>query len=150
MEHRKKANMSMFPGGAQCSVFRGFQGWTALTPCRPGAGGLMLVPDVKMAAAYMMLRPFFKSPEGSDWKNAEKWEMDESAWFPGTYPWYSQLLSPASHPHLFLEDTLMSIPAVEPGDTIWWHADASLPPSLQEKKKKYFPLTDKFSDVPCC
>lgn len=124
MAHRKNANMSMFPGGAQCSVFRGFQGWTALTPAGPGEGTLMLVPDVKVVTAYMMLRPFFKMPEGEDaWRDPEKWEFDDSSWFPGTYRWDSQLLSPASHPHLCLEETLVSIPRVEPGDTVWWHAD---------------------------
>lgn len=34
--------------------------------------------------------------------------MDEAtSWFPGTYRWDSQLLSPASHPHLWLK-------------TLWW------------------------------
>ncbi|PVH72108.1 duf1479 domain-containing protein [Cadophora sp. DSE1049] len=121
--HRKNANPAMFPGGAQCSVMRAFQGWTALTPSRPGGGGLMLVPDIKTVTAYMMLRPFFKMPDG-DWTKPEEWEIDEETeWFPGTFRWDSQLLSPASHPHLCLEKTLMSVPAMEPGDTIWWHAD---------------------------
>ena len=125
MAHRKNANPAMFPGGAQCSVMRAFQGWTALTPCKPREGGLMLVPDIKTVTAYMILRPFFKKPDG-DWTKAEHWEIDdETGWFPGTYRWDSQLLSPASHPHLHLEKTLMSVPAMEPGDTIWWHADVS-------------------------
>ena len=85
----------------------------------------MLVPDIKTVTAYMILRPFFKKPDG-DWTKAEHWEIDdETGWFPGTYRWDSQLLSPASHPHLHLEKTLMSVPAMEPGDTIWWHADVS-------------------------
>ncbi|CZR57752.1 uncharacterized protein PAC_07641 [Phialocephala subalpina] len=123
MAYRKLANPAMFPGGAQCSVMRAFQGWTAFTPCKPGEGGLMLVPNLKVVTAYMILRPFFKAPEG-DWRNAESWEVDdESGWFPGTYRWDSQLLSPESHPHLYLKDTLMSVPDMEPGDTIWWHTD---------------------------
>lgn len=126
-EHRKNANMAMFPGGAQCSVFRAFQGWTALTPCKPGEGGLMLVPNVKIVTAYMILRPFFKMPEDGSWEDSEKWELDASAWFPGTYRWDSQLLSPTSHPHLHLEETLMSCPEMKPGDTIWWHADVCPP-----------------------
>lgn len=126
-EHRKDANMSMFPGGAHCSVFRTFQGWTALTPCKYGEGGLMLVPNVKIVTAYMILRPFFKMPENGGWEDPENWELDPSAWFPGTCRWDSQLLSPASHPHLRLEETLMSSPEMEPGDTIWWHADVCPP-----------------------
>ena len=132
MAHRKNANSAMFPGGAQCSVMRAFQGWTALTPCKPGEGGLMLLPDIKTVTAYMILRPFFKEPDG-DWERPEDWQLDhETGWFPGTYRWDSQLLSPASHPHLHLEETLMSIPAMEPGDTIWWHADVSSFGSVRE------------------
>jgi hypothetical protein len=132
MQNRKNANMSMFPGGAQCSVLRTFQGWTTLTPCKPGEGGLMLVPNVKLVTAYMILRPFFKEPDDGDWENAEKWNIDETAWFPGTYRWDSQLLSPVSHPHLFLEETLMSIPEMQPGDTVWWHADVSFVRFIKE------------------
>jgi len=129
MQHRKNANMSMFPGGAQCSILRTFQGWTALTPCKPGEGGLMLLPDVKIVTAYMILRPFFTAPDSDGkWVDPEKWTIDEkTGWFPGTYRWDSQLLSPESHPHLFLEKTLMSVPKMEPGDTIWWHADVYFP-----------------------
>lgn len=125
LTHRRAAKPGLFPGGAQCTVLRTFQGWTALTECAPGEGGLMVLPDTHLATAYMILRPFFKEPESGDWQDPENWELDESAWFPGTYPWDSQLLSPASHPHLRLEDTLVSIPTVYPGDTIWWHADVS-------------------------
>ncbi|RDW74213.1 hypothetical protein BP5796_07655 [Coleophoma crateriformis] len=124
MTHRKSANPGMCPSGPHSSVLRAFQGWTALTPCKPGEGGLMVVPDIKTVTAYMILRPFFKAPEDGDWRDPEKWEIDgENGWFPGTYRWGSQLLSPASHPHLFLEDTLLSVPEMQPGNTVWWHAD---------------------------
>jgi hypothetical protein len=125
MEHRKNANPGLFPGGPHSSVLRTFQGWTALNSCQPGGGGLMIVPDIQTVTAYVILRPFFKAPEDGDWKDPEKWEIDETGWFPGTYRMDSQLLSPASHPHLLLEDTLLSIPEMEPGDTVWWHADVS-------------------------
>lgn len=130
MTHRKSANPGLFPGGAHCSVLRTFQGWTALTPCVPGGGGLMLVPDIKVATAYFVLRPFFTAPEDGDhWKDPERWVIDEeTGWFPGTYRWDSQLLSPESHPHLYLEDTLVSIPEMLPGDTVWWHADVGFSP----------------------
>jgi hypothetical protein len=93
----------------------------------------MLLPEIHTVTAYMMLRPFFKAPENDDgnenddaqdWEDPENWTIDtETAWFPGTWRWDSQLLSPASHPHLRLEQTLVSIPYVGPGDTVWWHAD---------------------------
>ncbi|EFX04056.1 duf1479 domain containing protein [Grosmannia clavigera kw1407] len=127
LTHRKNANPGMFPSGANSSVLRGFQGLTALTTCAPGEGGLMVLPDIKTATAYMILRPFFKAPEDGDRRDPEKWEIDsETTWFPGTYRWDSQLLSPASHPHLRLEETLVSIPVVHPGDTVWWHADVRI------------------------
>jgi hypothetical protein len=129
MTHRKAADAAMFPGGPHSTVLRTFQGWTALTPCRPGEGGLMLVPDIKTVTAYMILRPFFTAPEDGDWKDPERWELaTETGWFPGTYRYDSQWMSPASHPHVFLESTLLSIPEMIPGDTVWWHADVSETP----------------------
>ncbi|RDW82988.1 hypothetical protein BP5796_04479 [Coleophoma crateriformis] len=123
MAHRQYARTDLFPGGAHSSVFRSFQGWTALTKCESGKGGLLLLPDIKTVTAYMILRPFFTAPKEEEWRDAEKWTIDESGWFPGTYRWDSQLLSRESHPHLCLEETLVSIPDMEPGDTVWWHAD---------------------------
>jgi hypothetical protein len=77
--------------------------------------------------AYVLLRPFFSPPEGATGEeimDASKWTLDaESSWFPGTFKDDSQLLSPSSHPHLRIEEYMVSIPAMEPGDTIWWHAD---------------------------
>ncbi|KAF2007284.1 duf1479 domain-containing protein [Amniculicola lignicola CBS 123094] len=126
LTHRRDAAPDLFPSGVHCSALRTFQGWTALTPCGPGEGGLMILPDVKTVTAYMMLRPFFKCLQDKDWKDPENWTVDDSAWFPGTKRWDSQMLSPGSHPHLRLEETLVGAPHVEPGDTIWWHGDVSL------------------------
>ena len=35
----------------------------------------------------------------------------------------SLLLSPESHPHLRLEECMVSVPKVNPGDTVFWHCD---------------------------
>ncbi|KAF2715557.1 DUF1479-domain-containing protein [Pleomassaria siparia CBS 279.74] len=121
MTHRRDANPAFFPSGVHCSALRTFQGWTALTPCGPGEGGLMLLPDVKVVMAYNMLRPFFRAPPpgDGDWEEAEKWVLDDStSSFPGQRRWDSQLLSPVSHPHLRLEETLVSCPLVRPGDIV--------------------------------
>jgi hypothetical protein len=63
--------------------------------------------------------------------DAEKWTLDEEGeglWFPGTYTDKPQMLSPNVHPHLRLEECMTCIPRMEPGDTVWWHADVrSLP-----------------------
>lgn len=122
---RKDADQAAFDGTAHSTVFRSFQGWTALSPAAPGEGSLMLYPNVKWSIAYLLLRPFFKEPESSsDVLDASKWSFDpDTPWFPGTWKEDSQLLSPSSHPHLRLKECMVSIPAMEPGDTIWWHAD---------------------------
>ncbi|OKL62045.1 hypothetical protein UA08_02405 [Talaromyces atroroseus] len=122
---RKRANPRLFPGSAHCSVFRAFQGWTSLTTTGPGEGSLLLYPHVKWVMAYVLLRPFFKAPNTEeDVLDASKWTFDpDTPWFPGTFRPESQRLSISSHPHLHLRDCLVHIPPMEPGDTVWWHAD---------------------------
>ena len=44
-------------GGGDITFFRAFQGWTAMTESGPGDGTLMLLPNVKEAMAYLLLRP---------------------------------------------------------------------------------------------
>lgn len=85
----------------------------------------MLYPNVKWSIAYVLLRPFFAEPTNrNEIPNASKWKFDaDTPWFPGTWKDDSQLLSPSSHPHLRMKECMVSIPPMEPGDTIWWHAD---------------------------
>lgn len=126
LQLRKEVNGTMFPGVAHSTVFRSFQGWTALTRAAPGEGSLRLYPNVKTAIAYMLLRPFFNPPaDESLVMNASQWTFSDSetAHFPGTFKPQSQFLSPSSHPHLRIKDCLVHIPTMEPGDTVWWHAD---------------------------
>jgi len=121
---RQNANQELFPGIAHSSVFRSFQGWTALTPTAPREGTIMVYPNVANTIAYVLLRPFFKPPtDPDDILNAEKWAFDESGWFPGTTKPDSQRLSRVSHPHLKLEQCLVHMPKLRPGDTVWWHSD---------------------------
>lgn len=86
---------------APSSVFRTFQGWTALSEMRPADGVLHLLP-IPRAAAYMLVRGIagelglLGEPEPAP----PKFRADD-------------LLRPA----------LVPIPAVEPGDTVWWHSD---------------------------
>lgn len=125
---RQDADQTLFPGDAHSTVFRSFQGWTALTRSAPGEGGLRLYPNLKSAIAYVLLRPFFSPPmEESLIMDPTKWNFcAEGDSFPGTFKDDSQRLSPSSHPHMRLKECLVHIPTIEPGDTVWWHADVSL------------------------
>ena len=87
---------------APSSVFRTFQGWTALSEMRPEDGVLRILP-IPTASAYMLLRGIAGELGllGDDPQPAPpKFRADD-------------LLLPA----------LVPIPAVEPGDTVWWHGD---------------------------
>ncbi|KAJ5570235.1 uncharacterized protein N7459_009665 [Penicillium hispanicum] len=122
--YRKDANQAAFQGSAHSTVLRTFQGWTALTAAKPREGSLLLYPYVSVAVSYLLLRPFFTPPDGGDVMDASQWSFSaENGWFPGTRQEDSQYLSRESHPHLRLEECLVYIPDMEPGDTIWWHCD---------------------------
>ncbi|KAI1370207.1 hypothetical protein F4677DRAFT_438998 [Hypoxylon crocopeplum] len=121
---RKGANQAMFNAGAQSSVLRTFQGWTAITPLKHDEGGMLIYPNVETAVAYVLLRPFLKEPTDGDVMDASKWTLDtESGWFPGTFRDKSQMASISSHPHLRLRDCMVHLPSLRPGDTVWWHSD---------------------------
>lgn len=91
---------------AVCSMFRTFQGWTALTPQGPGDGTLSLLPIAK-SIAYFLLRALQSDVAEDDLCGATPGRAL------GASPeWHSELL-----------DGLISIPQVEPGDTVWWHPD---------------------------
>ena len=91
---------------AVCSMFRTFQGWTALTPQGPGDGTLQLVP-IANSMAYILLRALQDDvPEG-----------DLCGAMPG------RALSIKKEYHAPLFDALSSIPKMEAGDTVFWHSD---------------------------
>ncbi|KAK7418774.1 hypothetical protein QQX98_003792 [Neonectria punicea] len=125
LDVRKDADQFLFEANAHSVVFRAFQGWTALTPASASCGTLMLYPEVSTVIAYVLLRPFFAPPANRvDIMDANKWTFDsDSSWFPGTIKDQSQRLSLSSHPHLRLEECLVHIPSMNPGDTVWWHTD---------------------------
>jgi hypothetical protein len=94
------------PSPAVCSAFRTHQGWIALTPQGPGDGTLQLIPIIR-GIAYHLLRGLCDDvPE------------DELA---GAAP--CRALSVTKRWHAPLLAGLVSIPRVEPGDTVWWHTD---------------------------
>jgi hypothetical protein len=94
------------PSPAVCSVFRTYQGWTALTPQGPGDGTLQLVPIAK-GIMYLLLRPLLDDVPAEVLCGAE----------PG------RALSMVAAWHPTLTPAVSPIPLVEPGDTVWWHPD---------------------------
>lgn len=91
---------------AVCSMFRTFQGWTALTPQGPGDGTLQLIP-VANAMAYVVLRALQDDVADDDLCGAR----------PG------RALSILPEWHALLLDALVPIPHMEPGDAVFWHGD---------------------------
>ncbi|KAJ5370447.1 uncharacterized protein N7496_006539 [Penicillium cataractarum] len=127
MSKRKDADQGFYSrsGDLASTVLRSFQGWTALTKTAPQEGTILLYPNVHLAIAYVLLRPFF-SPPADETKimDPHEWTFDASgSWFPGASKTGGQCLSPSSHPHLRLKECLLHVPALDAGDTVWWHSD---------------------------
>lgn len=94
------------PSPAVCSMFRTFQGWTALTPQGPHDGTLQLIPCARVLG-WMFLRALQDDvPEDS--------LCDAIA---------GRALQCKPEWHADVLKGLCSIPHMEPGDTIWWHPD---------------------------
>ncbi len=91
---------------AVSSMFRTFQGWTALTTQGPGDGTLELVP-VANAISYVLLRALQDDVPDDDLCLAK----------PG------RALGVDAHWHPDLTPGIVPIQTVEPGDTVWWHPD---------------------------
>src|ERR1700688_25499 len=91
---------------AVCSMFRTFQGWTALTRQGPGDGTLQLIP-IAESMIYILLRAIQDDVPEDDLCGAQ----------PG------RALSVNDQYHSPLIKALSSIPIMEPGDTVFWHCD---------------------------
>ncbi len=94
------------PSPAVCSMFRSFQGWTALTQQGKGDGTLMVVPSLH-AITYMLLRALQDDVAPNDLCGA----MAGKA-LAAKPEWHGDILN-----------GIGSIPTVNPGDTVWWHPD---------------------------
>ncbi len=95
-----------YPGSTMCSVFRTFQGWTALSDMDHDQGVLHTVP-IPEAMAYLMLRPLL-----SDVPKEDMCGVTVNQVFPASEKWHSLLL-----------EALSGIPDVKAGDSVWWHSD---------------------------
>ena len=95
-----------FDSTVMCSAFRTFQGWTALSDMAPTEGVLHVVP-IPSAMAYLLLRALQDDVADDDLCGAAN----------------GQALPISERWHPALMPALTPIPAVEPGDTVWWHGD---------------------------
>src|SRR5271168_2310916 len=94
------------PSPAVCSMFRTFQGWTALTRQGKGDGTLQLIP-IAESMVYVLLRALQDDVAEDDLCGAQ----------PG------RALSVNPQFHSLLIEALSSIPLMEPGDAVFWHSD---------------------------
>jgi hypothetical protein len=95
-----------YPGSTMCSVFRTFQGWTALSDMASDQGVLHTVP-IPGAMAYLMLRPLLSDVASDDMCGTTVNQV-----FPAIEKW-----------HPLLMRAMSGIPDVQAGDSVWWHCD---------------------------
>jgi Protein of unknown function (DUF1479) len=119
----------LYNGGGACSAFRMYQGWLSMSHTGPGEGTLLVNPLFKQATAYYLLRPFFAprnpDPTSPRFLESDNWDFEDapSSALQGAYPGHGQELNSSLHPHLELQQTMVHIPQVRPGDYIAWHCD---------------------------
>lgn len=101
-----RTDVNEFESTVMCSAFRTFQGWTALSDMAPTEGVLHVVP-IPSAMAYLLLRALQDDVAADDLCGAIN----------------GQALPISERWHPVLMPALTPIPAVEPGDTVWWHGD---------------------------
>ncbi|TIC34325.1 DUF1479-domain-containing protein, partial [Wallemia mellicola] len=122
---RLNAQFDLYGAAGGCSVFRPFQGWTSMSEVGPHEGTLRVLPiDLKLATAYIILRPFFSPVRGPEHLDFNDWKLNlDSTEFPGSSQGRTQELNIHTHPHLQLDKTMVSAPRLSPGDQVYWHSD---------------------------
>ena len=116
-----RLEVEFIPSPAICRVFRSFQGWTALTAQGEGDGTLQVIPMLKEATTYLMLRPFMDDVPYEDWCGS----LAKKA-FNVSKEWHEPLIR-----------GLCSIPKLQPGDTVWWHPDLIHSVEKKHEGKEY-------------
>lgn len=105
---------------AVCSMFRTFQGWTALTRQGKGDGTLQLIP-IATAMPYILLRALQDDVPETDLCGAK----------PG------RALSVEPEWHAPLLEAITPIPLMQPGDAVFWHSDVVHAVENEHKGKGY-------------
>ncbi|KAK4229740.1 hypothetical protein QBC38DRAFT_508011 [Podospora fimiseda] len=112
---RLNVTSDLYHRSGACSIFRMYQGWLSLSS---GPSALKVCPLPRHATAYFLLRPFF-SPDD----NYSSVTAPQNSILHGALPSYTQEINSTIHPHLQLENSLIQIPKLEPGDYLIWHPD---------------------------
>jgi hypothetical protein len=108
------------PSPAVCSMFRTYQGWTALTRQGPRDGTLQLIP-IAEGISYVLLRAMQEDVPEDD--------------LCGAAPGRALGVSREWHPEMM--EAMVSIPEVQPGDTVWWHTDICHAVANEHAGKEY-------------
>ena len=103
---RHRVSTNEISSAAVTSVFRTYQGWTAMSRQGAGDGTLQLIPIASLME-WMLLRPLQDDVPPDD--------------LCGAKPGHALPFDPRWHGAA--APGLVSIPVVEPGDTVWWHCD---------------------------
>lgn len=104
--HRTEVEEYTVDNTTKCSVFRTFQGWTALSDMIPDQGLLHVVP-IPEAMAYVLLRPLL-----DDVPDDELCGVAPGKVLPISEKWHPLLIK-----------ALSAIPTISAGDSVWWHCD---------------------------
>jgi Protein of unknown function (DUF1479) len=115
-----RTQVQEIPSSTICSMFRTFQGWTALTRQGKGDGTLQLIP-IADAMVYILLRALQDDVPEHELCGAKA----------------GQALSVEPEWHAPLLDGLTSIPLMQPGDTVFWHSDVVHAVENEHKGKGY-------------
>ena len=115
-----RVDVREIPSPAVCSMFRTFQGWTALTRQGKGDGTLQLIP-IANSMVYMLLRALQDDVPETDLCGA----------LPG------RALSACAKWYALILEGLTSIPLMEPGDAVFWHSDVVHAVEDEHKGQEY-------------
>lgn len=111
-DERAVVNMTMHSSAVRnglATVFRAFQGWLAISAIGPvpEAGTLRVLPLLREATAHLVLRPFLADVAAADFCGAVPGMAHDV-----TEKWHARILQ-----------GMVTIPDMQPGDTVWWHPD---------------------------
>lgn len=125
---------NLYEGLGACSMLRLWQGWLSMSECDPEEGTLLVNPLIKLSTAYLLLRPFFrpiKSSQDPAFLDASNWEISTesniTSELHGASLDHRQELNDNLHPHLAIDQTMVHIPKMYPGDFVAWHCDCRSP-----------------------